>query len=385
MFGHSITLFKIFGIEIKADLSWLILAALITWSLAGGLFPEYYKNLPQSSYWLMGAAGALGLFLSIIIHELAHSLVARHYGMGMKSITLFIFGGVAQMEDDPASPTAEFWMAAAGPVLSAIASGLMFLLIWIGRNYGWPITVIGVVSYLAWLNLILAAFNLAPAFPLDGGRILRSVLWRWKKDLRWATSIAANVGSGLGLVLIALGVFSLIKGSFVGGLWWLMIGFFIRMAAQGSYQQVLARNVFHDVKVKDVMVKDPVSVSRAISLEEFVQDYIYKQHHRLYPVVSFGRLMGCITVAGTARVPREEWPHQTVGSVTEPCSPDTTIGPDESAEKALAVMQKTGNNRLLVVESDNLVGIIALEDMLKLLELKVELKDVEKKKEGALP
>lgn len=379
MFGHSITLFKIFGFEIKVDLSWLILAALITWSLAGGLFPEYYKNLPQSSYWWMGVAGALGLFLSIVIHELTHSLVARQYGVVMKSITLFIFGGVAQMEDDPPAPAAEFWMAVVGPIASAVVSGLMFLVVWWGQTHGWPVTVIGVFSYLAWLNLVLAVFNLVPAFPLDGGRILRSILWRWKKDLRWATSIAANVGSGLGFVLIALGIFSLIKGNFVGGLWWLMIGFFVRMAAQGSYQQVLARNVFHNVKVKDLMTKEPVVVSRSMSLEEFVYDYVYREHLKLYPVVSFGKLIGCVSVAGTSRVPRDEWPNQTVGSVTEPCSPDTTIGPDESAEKALAVMHKTGNNRLLVIEGEQLVGVITLEDMLKLLALKVELKDFEKK------
>src|SRR4030066_866694 len=155
MFGRSVSLFKIFDFEIKIDLSWLILAALITWSLATGLFPEYYKELPPAAYWWMGAAGAVGLFLSIVFHELAHSLVARNYGISMKGITLFIFGGVAEMEDDPPSPRAEFWMAVVGPISSALISSLLFLIILWGREHGWPVTVYGVLAYLAWLNLVL--------------------------------------------------------------------------------------------------------------------------------------------------------------------------------------------------------------------------------------
>ncbi len=379
MFGRSIPLFKILGFEIRVDLSWLVLALLITWSLATGLFPEFYKGLPRSSYWWMGAAGAGGLFLSIVIHELAHSLVARRYGISMKSITLFIFGGVAEMKEDPPSPGAEFWMALVGPLTSAAVSALMFLALTGAQMQGWPAPVAGVLAYLAWLNLVLAIFNLAPAFPLDGGRILRSALWRWKKDLRWATAVAAHVGSGLAIVLMVLGVVSFFRGNFVGGLWWLMIGFFVRMAAQGSYQQVLARSVFHNVKVRDVMTQDPVLISRSLSLEEFVHNYVYQNHFQIYPVMSFGRFTGCVSVNAVSRVPRDEWPHLTVGSVAEPCGPDTTIGPDQSAEAALTLMNRTGVGRLLVVEGDQLAGVVSLEDMLKLLSPKTEAKDIQKK------
>lgn len=376
MFGRSIPLFKILGFEIRVDLSWLILAALIVWSLATGLFPQFYKDLPRLSYWWMGVAGALGLFLSIVIHELAHSLIARRYGISMKSITLFIFGGVAEMNHDPPSPGAEFWMAFVGPIASAVLSAMMFFTMTWVQTQGWPSAVFGVFSYIAWLNLALAVFNLVPAFPLDGGRILRSMLWRWKKDLRWATSVAANVGSVLGIVLMALGVISLFRGNFMGGLWWLMIGFFVRMAAQGSYQQMLARSVFNNVKVRDVMTQDAIVVSRSLSLEEFVQDYVYQHHYQVYPVASFGRFTGCVSVNAVSRVPRNEWPHSTIGSVAEPCGPDTTIGPDESAEEALAVMKRTGNSGLLVVEGDQLAGVVSLEDMLKLLSVK-EMKKAE--------
>ncbi|HEX7415869.1 MAG TPA: site-2 protease family protein, partial [Smithellaceae bacterium] len=180
MLGRPLSLFKVFGFEIKVDISWLFLAALITWSLASGLFPEYYKDLPPAAYWWMGAAGTVGLFLSIIAHELVHSLVARYYGIPMKGITLFIFGGVAQMEDEPPNPKAEFMMAVVGPLSSFLIGIFSFLLYYLGEKSGWPVTVNGVLAYLAWLNTVLAVFNLIPAFPLDGGRILRSALWNWK-------------------------------------------------------------------------------------------------------------------------------------------------------------------------------------------------------------
>lgn len=378
MFGRPVSLFNIFGFEIKIDISWLILAALVTWSLASGLFPEYYKDLSPASYWWMGAAGAAGLFLSIVFHELAHSLVARNYGVSMKGITLFIFGGVAEMEDDPPNPKAEFFMAIVGPLSSAAISLFLFLIIFWGKERSWPVTINGVLAYLAWLNIVLAVFNLVPAFPLDGGRVLRSALWSWKKDMRWATAIAARIGSGFGITLIILGVISLFMGNFVGGLWWFMIGLFIRSAAQRSYQQLLARGLFHAKKVKDLMIKNPLTVPRSISLTEFVNEYVYKHHFQMYPVLSFGRLTGCISVNQVAAIPREEWPTQTVGVIALPCNEETTVGPEEDANKALEVMNRTGNSRLMVVDGDQLVGIIALKDMLTLLSLKMELNDLEK-------
>ncbi|HNQ66521.1 MAG TPA: site-2 protease family protein [Smithella sp.] len=379
MFGKPVSLFSVFGFEIKVDMSWLILAALITWSLASGLFPEYYKDLPKSAYWWMGIAGAIGLFLSIIVHELTHSIVARHYGVSMKEITLFIFGGVAHMEEDPSSPKAEFMIAVVGPVSSFLLAASAFLLYKVGVYSGWPVTLTGVLNYLSWLNMILAVFNLIPAFPLDGGRILRSALWKWKKDIRWSTNIAAQIGSGFGLMLIIMGIFYIVKGNFVGGLWWFLIGLFVRAAAQSSYRQILARNLFHAKKVRDLMVTNPVTVPRAISLEDFIRDYVYKYHFQAYPVVSFGRLTGCIFLKQVASIPREQWAQHTVGSVAVPCSKEITIGPDEDANKALDLMNRTGNSRLLVVQGDELEGILSLKDMLALLSLKMELNDMEKK------
>ncbi|MBN1364489.1 MAG: site-2 protease family protein [Syntrophaceae bacterium] len=380
MFGRPKSLFTILGFEIKVDMSWLILAALITWSLARGFFPEYYKGLPESAYWWMGVAGAVGLFLSIIFHELAHSLIARRYGVSMKEITLFIFGGVAHMEEEPSSPKAEFMIAVVGPLSSCFLAISSFLLYKFGIINNWPVTITGVLKYLSWLNIILALFNLIPAFPLDGGRILRSALWKWKKDVRWSTNISTQIGSGFGLTLIIMGVIYIVRGDFISGLWWFLIGMFVRAAAQSSYRQVLARSLFRTKKVRDLMVTNPVTVPRSISLEEFVRDYVYKYHFQIYPVLSFGKLTGCIFLKQMASIPREEWSQYTVGAIAMPCNAEITIGSEEDANKALEAMNRTGNSRLLVVKGDELEGIISLKDMLALLSLKMELNDLEKSK-----
>jgi Zn-dependent protease/predicted transcriptional regulator len=370
VFGRPFSLFKVFGFEIKADFSWLILAAMITWSLASGLFPSYYKDLPASAYWWMGAAGAVGLFLSIIIHELTHSLVARHFGLSIKEITLFIFGGVAHMEKDPPHPRAEFLISVVGPLSSFSVALVMLAVRRFGEAAGWPVTVNGVTDYLFWLNVLLAVFNLIPAFPLDGGRILRSALWQWKKDLRWSTDIASRMGSGFGILLVVMGIALIVSGNFVGGFWWFLIGLFIRAAAQTSRTQFLARNLFTTVKVRDLMVRDPVTVPRSISLEEFIRDYVYRYHFQAYPVMAFGKLSGCIFVRQIAAIPRDEWSSYTVGAVAVPCNDEIVIGPDDDANKALEIMTRTGNSRLLVARDGQLEGIISLKDMLKYLALK---------------
>ena len=280
------------------------------------------------------------------------------------------------MEDDPPTPKAEFMMAIVGPLSSCVISLFSFLLYTLGKKSGWPITVNGVLNYLGWLNIILAVFNLMPAFPLDGGRVLRSALWSWKKDMRWATSIAGQVGSGFGIVLIIMGIVYIVNGNFVTGMWWFLIGMFLRSSAQLSYKQLLARNLFNTKKVNDLMVKNPVTVPRSISLEEFVRDYVYKHHFQMYPVLSFGKLTGCISVKQLAAIPRDEWSSTTVGAVASSCSPDITISPGDDANKALEIMNRTGNSRLLVVQDDELQGIIVLKDMLNLLSLKMELNDL---------
>ena len=240
MFGRRVRLFKLLGFAVHIDMSWLVLALLITWSLARGLFPYQYEKLSSITYWSMGAAGALGMFASIIFHELCHSLVARRFGLPMKGITLFIFGGVAEMDEEPPSPKAEFFMAIAGPA-SSILLGLFGYVVSVAGEEWLPVPVAGVLEYLTIINFVLAGFNLVPAFPLDGGRVLRSALWQWKKNFRWATRIASKLGSFFGTVLIFLGILNILRGNVIGGIWQSMIGFFLGNAARMSYHQVLMR------------------------------------------------------------------------------------------------------------------------------------------------
>jgi Zn-dependent protease/predicted transcriptional regulator len=377
MFGKRIKLFKIFGFEVGIDWSWIILAILIAWSLSVGLFPIRYQGLPTHTYWLMGLVGTLGLFFSIVFHEMSHSLIARKYGMRIKGITLFIFGGVAEMGDEPSNPKAEFMMAIVGPI-SSIFIGLVFYGVYIlGRQNARPAPVNGVVQYLAFINGLLAVFNLVPAFPLDGGRVLRSILWGWKKNLRWATHISSKIGSGFGILLIVLGAFQFLRGNVIGGMWWFLIGMFLRGAAKTSYQQLLLRKALEGELVRRFMKTDLVTVTPSTSIAQLVEDYIYKYHHKMFPVVEDSdRLLGCVTTKQVKEIPREEWGQRKVGEIAAQCSSENTIGPQVDAMKALSIMSKSGLSRLMVTEGNRLVGVIALKDMLKFLSLKVELEEM---------
>lgn len=375
MFGKGITLVKLFGFKVKIDLSWLILGLLITWTLAQGLFPQYHEGLQTATYWLMGIAGALGLLVSIVFHELWHSLIARRFGLPMRGITLFIFGGVAEMTEEPPSPKAEFFMAVAGPISSVVLGLGLFGIFFLGMNLGWPESVTGVINYLGFLNLILAGFNLLPAFPLDGGRVLRSVLWGWKDNIRWATQIASKIGGAFGIALIVVGVFELFLGNLIGGVWIAVIGLFIRGASQSAYQQMLIRRSLEGEKVRRFMKSDPVTVSASISVEDLVEDYIYKHHYKMYPVVENDHLVGCVTLSQVKTIPREERRDHRVRELAEGCSEKNTIGPDEDAMKALTAMRKANSSRLMVVEGDKLVGVITLKDMMGLLSLKIDLEE----------
>ena len=377
MFGRRIRLFKLLGFAVQIDMSWLVLALLITWSLARGLFPSYYEKLSSLTYWSMGAAGALGMFASIVFHELCHSLVARRFGLPMRGITLFIFGGVAEMDDEPPSPKAEFFMAIAGPASSILLGLFGYTVITAGGSW-LPAPVVGVLEYLMAINFVLAGFNLVPAFPLDGGRVLRSALWQWKKNFRWATRIASKLGSFFGTALIFLGILNVLRGNVIGGIWQFMIGLFLGNAARMSYQQVMIRRALEGGTVRQFMNKKPVTAPGSISLKDLVEGYLYRYHFKMFPVVEEGSLLGCITTRMIKEVPQGEWGSRTVGEVARRCTPENTIGPDEDAMNALGVMSRTGNSRLMVVEEGRLAGIITLKDIMGLLSVKLDLGDEEK-------
>ncbi len=373
MFGKTINLFKLMGFQVRIDFSWIVIAILIAWSLSTGLFPFHYNGLSVQTYWIMGVVGAIGLFLSIIVHEFSHSVVARKYGLPMKGITLFIFGGVAEMSEEPPSAKAEFMIAIVGPISSAIIGMMFYAFYALGTLGGWPGPVNGVVGYLALINIILALFNLLPAFPLDGGRVLRSILWGTKKSLRAATQTASKIGSGFGMFFVVLGVYQVIKGDFVGGMWWFLIGMFLRGAAKGSYQQLLTRKALEGESVRRFMKTDPVTVSPSMSLEELVEEYVYKYHFKMFPVMENAQLKGCITIRQLKEVPRDQWKKRTVADIAFQCSSENTVDLNTDAMEALSRMNKSGASRLMVTDGNRLVGIISLKDMLNLLSLKVDL------------
>jgi len=373
MLGKRITLFKLLGFDIQIDLSWVFIALLIAWTLARDYFPYKYHNLSETSYWIMGIGGALGLFTSIVLHELGHSAVARTLGIPIKGITLFIFGGVAEMEGEPSTAQSEFKMAVAGPIVSVLIAIVCYPLFLFGQSLGWPVQFTGVLFYLSWINGLLAAFNLVPAFPLDGGRLLRSLLWSRKHNLRQATRTASAIGRGFGLFLIFAGILSLFYGNIIGGIWWFLIGLFLRNASQMSYQQLEIRRALEGEPIRRFMQTQPITAPPYISVADLVHDYVYKYHHQMFPVQTDSKLLGCISTSQVKQIPRDEWERHSVQELMAPCSEGNTISPETDAVHALSLMQSTGNSRLMVLDQGRLVGVVTLKDLLHFLSLKVDL------------
>ncbi|MGH9458329.1 MAG: site-2 protease family protein [Thermoanaerobaculia bacterium] len=373
MFGNAITIFRLAGFDVRIDLSWLIVFALVVWSLASGVFPDVYPGLNAPAYWGMGIAGALLLFFSILLHELAHAAVGRRHGLQVRSITLFVFGGVADLHEEPPTAEAELKMALAGPATSLAIAGVLFLAAILADIAGLPRIAWVVAGYLAAMNLVLFLFNMIPAFPLDGGRVLRAWLWYRSGDIRSATRRASVSGSFFGILIMALGVLFLFAGNFIGGLWWILIGFFIRNAAHLSYSQLFIRDALEGKPVRSFMTPDPVKVPRSISIRELVNEYFYRSHHKLYPVVDDDRLIGCVTTGAVRQLPMDEWDRQTVGSIAESCSPENAVAADEDALEALVRMTRSKRSRLVVLEGDRLVGVVTLKDLLSFLSVKMEI------------
>lgn len=371
----SLYLFKIFGFEIRLDWSWFFLAILITWTLAAGYFPENFPGLSKKYYWIMGIVGAIGLFLSIIFHELAHSLVGRAYGIRMSGITLFIFGGVAEMRDAPENPKSEFLMSFAGPLFSIIFGFIFLFFFKFGTHHHWPIGINGVISYLATINFVVGIFNLLPGFPLDGGRIIRSLLWWWKKDLRWATLIACRSGAGLGFAMILLGIILMIEGGIIAGLWMFLLGFFLQHISSLSYQDMLISEFFRGETIKKYVKINPISVQEDMSIQDLVEHYFYKYYHKLYPVTKNNLLIGCISFNEIKQIPKEKWRKLTVKEVMQPCSKENVIDAETEVTQVLRLMQSERISRLIVTENQQLYGTITLKDLMDIISMKLNLEN----------
>ena len=332
----SIRLFRVAGIDIGIHYSWLFIFALISISMSLQYFPEAYSGGSTISHWLLGIAAALVIFASVLLHELAHSLVARARGMSVNSITLFILGGVSNLEDEPEKPKIEFSMAIVGPLTSLVLGGIFFGLFWLSG--GDIETPQGAFLYIiGYLNLVLAIFNLLPGFPLDGGRVLRSIIWSATGSLLKATNIAAAVGRFFGWALIIVGllsVFGFVGLGLLGGIWLAFIGWFLSSAADSSRKQVLLNELLAGRKVRDIMSPRPETVTTDLPVDELVSGIFNRQHGRAVPVCQGGKLIGIVTITDVKGLPRDRWAGTTVGDImTKP--PLYTVSPDDDVSKAI--------------------------------------------------
>lgn len=367
----SIRVGRLLGITVQVHATWFLAVWAIAWSLARGIFPQRIPGLPVETYWTMGFAGALLLFASVLVHELGHALVARHFRIPTRSITLFLFGGVAQIAREPERPAHELWVALAGPATSLLLAGLFRLL----TPSGDPVPATALMGYLSSVNLLLAAFNLLPAFPLDGGRVLRAILWSFL-GLERATRVSTSLGHATAAAFIALGVLAIFTGRPVDGLWLVLIGWFLDQAAGASYQQMLLRHALRGVRVRDIMTLDPVTLEADLTLEEAVAGYFLPRKHGGYPVVYGDRLLGILTLHDLKQVPRERWSTTRVREAMTPIDRAQTVRPEAPAYDALARMVQAGVGRLLVLDAGGeLVGILTRSDLLHLIRLRSELRD----------
>lgn len=379
--GGGIRLGRLLGIPIVIHSSWFIALWVLSWSLAVAYYPQEFPGLLSSTYWAMGIVSALLLFGSVLVHELGHALTARRHGVRTRNITLFMFGGVAQIAAEPPTAEAELAIAAAGPLTSYLLAGLL----WLGGRLTAGTALGAMVGYLAFINLLLATFNLIPGFPLDGGRVLRAWLWRRSGDLERATRTAAQGGQVVAVLFIGLGLLQMFRGVFVGGLWLILIGWFLQSAAQAGYQQVLLRRALGGVRVGEIMTRDLHTIDPNLTVEEAIAEYFIPLKHGGFPVVYGDRLLGVVTLQDVRAVPREARGERRVRDIMTPSSGLKTVRPGTSAYQAFTCMGQEQIGRLLVTdEAGSLVGIVTRSDLLHVIRVYTEFGDLGEEKPADL-
>jgi Zn-dependent protease/CBS domain-containing protein len=361
MFGTSWRVGRIAGIEVRVDSSWVVIALLITYSMylqTSDLYPE----LSGGGAVGLGIAATVLFFGSVLVHELAHAVVSQARGIRVQDITLFLFGGATRAKVDSRGPGDEFLIAVVGPLTSGVLAGLFGLVAGLGRDVlSTPLA--GTLGYLAWTNLLLAGFNLVPGFPLDGGRLLRSAIWRATGSLQRATRIASVAGQAVGWLLVAVGVTSLLAGSLAGGIWFAFIGWFLVQAARSSYQELQLQQLLRGVEAEDVMAADLVRIPPDLSLQDAVDHYFMRYDHGAFPVEEQGRTVGLLTLRGVRRVPREQWPTRRVRDHMVPLGDQVQVAPDARMDGVVAKLQDGDAGRVLVVQDGEVVGIITASDL----------------------
>jgi Zn-dependent protease/predicted transcriptional regulator len=361
----NLTVGRFGGVELRLNWSLLAVVALIVWSLTDGVFPSQNPGLSHNTYLGMAVVASLLFLASIALHELGHSWVARREGIEVDSITLWLFGGVSQLNGRFKSPGEEFRVAVSGPLVS-IGLGVLFVLIALA---GAPSEVDGVAAWLGYINLLLAAFNLLPASPLDGGRVLHSILWRAKGDFAWATRVASEVGQGFGYLFIALGLAMFVfEGSFSGA-WLAFIGWFLLQGARAEARYVATEQALGGLRVRDLMVRHPVTVDVDSTIGRFMDDVAGSHRFTTYPVLEGDRPVGLLAFASVAAVPRSDWDSRRVRDTMFPLDDVPLLTEDEMAVDALQELSAPTGNRGLVVDDGHLAGLLSITDIARALEV----------------
>jgi Zn-dependent protease/CBS domain-containing protein len=361
----SVTLGRIAGIRVGVHWSWLVVFTLLVWSLSDGVFPSQYEGRSGATYLAMALAAAALFFVSLLAHELGHAVVARREGMAIDGITLWLFGGVARFRGMFPSAGAELRIALAGPAVSLVIG---VVLVGLAATTDWPAPIEGVLAYVGTINLVLLAFNLLPALPLDGGRVLRATLWAVRGDFAWATRVAAGLGRVFSFGLIGLGLAMLIGWSDFGGAWLAFLGWFLLGAASAEARDLAVREALAGLRVLDLMIRDPVTVRPGLTLGAFMEDVVHRRRYTTYPVVEGDRAVGLLPFRRVAEVPRGEWDRRTVGESMLERDDVPVVAAGADLADVLGALAAPRVGRALVLDGDRLVGILSVTDVMRALE-----------------
>ena len=360
---HSFTLLTVSGIKIRIDATWLLIAALLIWAIATGFLPQVTTDLDRPALLGLAIIAMLGFFVSLILHELSHALVARKHGVEVDQITLFLLGGMARIKSEPTTPDAEMRIAIAGPLMS-FGLGILF---WLAATLVASAEAIAaVLVYLALANMVLAVFNLLPAYPMDGGRVLRAAFWRRSGDILKATQAAARISLWIGLGMVALGVFQMVAYGQFGGAWMILLAAFVMTAAQAAITDVQTKTALKGQSVADLMSEVTVTITPHDSLFHAINEVMLPQKVTFVPVVEGSTLLGYIDSDILRRIETDNWVTTQVGDVFAAHDASNTVDPSTPASDLLTRMAETGQRKFLVVKDGNLVGVITLTDMLRL-------------------
>jgi Zn-dependent protease/predicted transcriptional regulator len=375
MFRGGIPIGRAFGISLRLHYSWFLIFVLVTWALAAAYFPIYYPNWSLTLKIAAGVITSFLFFASVLVHELMHSIVAVREGIKIQAITLFFLGGVSQMSGEPKTAGDEFRMAAAGPFSSLILGGVFLGIFYaLSGVDSLAVQFVAAISkYLGIINILLGVFNLIPGFPLDGGRVLRSLIWWRSRNLQRATKIASNIGRIIGFLFIFGGIWLAFIGNFFNGLWLVLIGWFLETAASGSYRQVMLQDMLKGHKASEVMSQDCVVVPPDITVERLVNEHILSSGRRCFPVVSGGHTEGLVTLSNVRSIPRDAWKTTLVREAMTPLNQVKSVSPNEDLANILQILSENDINQVPVVWENKVVGIVARDNLINFINTRNEL------------